>query len=167
MREMDGLNYGKICEDDRNGIIDIFNWYIENSFAAYPENKVSYEFFDNFLEISQKYPSVSVKDEKGNILGFGMLRPHSPVRSFSHTAKITYFIKPGYTGRGIGKEMLNSLQSEGKDFGIKVVIAGISSKNTGSIHFHEKNGFLKCGIFPGVMKKNVEYIDEVWMYKQI
>jgi L-amino acid N-acyltransferase YncA len=32
-----------ISNEDREPIIDIFNYYVENSFAAYPETKLSYE----------------------------------------------------------------------------------------------------------------------------
>ena len=162
---MAGFSYKKINEQDRTDIIDIFNWYIENTFAAYPENKVPYDFYDNFLSISQKYPSLSVRNEDGIIVGFGMLRPYSPMPSFAHTAEITYFIKPEFTGQGIGKEMLLILEDEGKKLGILRVLAGISSKNQGSIRFHEKKGFKNCGVFPCVCKKKGEFFDEVWMYK--
>ena len=39
-----------ITEEDREPIIDIFNFYILNSFAAYPEAEVPYEAFDIFLQ---------------------------------------------------------------------------------------------------------------------
>ncbi|MBN2734392.1 MAG: N-acetyltransferase [Methanomicrobiaceae archaeon] len=164
---MTGFTYQKISESDRKGVTDIFNYYIENSFAAYPEGKVPYEFFDNFLAIAAKYPSVSVRDDKGEAAGFGMLRPHSPFPSFSHTADITYFIRPDSTGKGIGKKILEILENDGRKLGISVILAGISSKNPGSINFHSKNGFTKCGVFPDIGKKHGEFFSEVWMYKKI
>lgn len=42
--------------EDRETVINIFNHYIENSFAAYPERKVPYEFFDLFLGIQPDIP---------------------------------------------------------------------------------------------------------------
>lgn len=36
---------------DRESVMDIFNYYIENSFSAYPERKLPYEFFDTFLNM--------------------------------------------------------------------------------------------------------------------
>ena len=35
-----------ISKEDRKSIMDIFNHYIENSYAAYPETKLPYEAFD-------------------------------------------------------------------------------------------------------------------------
>ncbi len=55
--------------DDREQIIDIFNHYVENTFAAYPEQKVPYEFFDMLLNLSQGYPTATARDAQGNVIG--------------------------------------------------------------------------------------------------
>jgi L-amino acid N-acyltransferase YncA len=67
-----------------------------------------------------------------------MLRAYSPFPTFSKTAEITYFIKPGYTGKGIGKKILDSLLAKARETGITSIIASISSLNEGSINFHKK-----------------------------
>ena len=53
--------------EHQNSVIDIFNYYVENSFAAYPESKVPYDVFDIFLEMSDGYPTITLKDEIGEI----------------------------------------------------------------------------------------------------
>ncbi|MDN7025951.1 hypothetical protein FGU65_13835 [Methanoculleus sp. FWC-SCC1] len=80
---------------DRTAVIDLFNYYVENTFAAYPEQGVPYEFFEIFLATCRDYPSVAVEDADGRFLGFGMLRLHNPIPAFAHTAEITCFIDPG------------------------------------------------------------------------
>jgi phosphinothricin acetyltransferase len=87
-----------LTKNNKKEIIDIFNYYIENSFAAYPENKLPYESFDNLLKMCEGYPACIAEDEKGNILGFGMLQAFNPFSTFSQTAEITYFIRPECTG---------------------------------------------------------------------
>jgi len=42
-----------IAIEDREPIIDIFNYYVENSFAAFPESKLPYQAFDMFLQMSK------------------------------------------------------------------------------------------------------------------
>jgi phosphinothricin acetyltransferase len=86
--------------DDGKAIIDIFNHYVENTFAAYPEAAVPYEFFGLFMNMSQGYPLLVAKDGEGKVLGFGLLRPHNPMPAFSRTAEITYFIAPDHTRKG-------------------------------------------------------------------
>lgn len=74
-----------------------------------PEQKLPYEFFDHFLKMCEGYPALTTTDEQGNILGFGMLRAYSPFPTFAKTAEATYFIKPRYTGKGIGEKILDSI----------------------------------------------------------
>jgi phosphinothricin acetyltransferase len=158
---------GPITAADGTAVIDIFNDYIENSFAAYPENPVPYEFFGMFSAIIEHYPSVVVKDSAGTVAGFGMLRPHNPMPAFRQTAEITYFILPGLTGKGLGSRMLAYLEDEGRKMGITTILASISSLNEGSIRFHAKHGFSPCGHFERVgMKKGVVF-DTIWMQKFI
>ena len=143
------MNYAlaPITDEDRDSIIDIFNHYVENSFAAYPETKLPYEAFDKFTQMFQGYPNATVKDNEGKLIGFGFLRTYNPFSTFSHTAEISYFLSPIYTGKGIGTVLLNYLIEEGKRKGITNILANISSLNLGSIIFHKKNGFRECGVY--------------------
>jgi L-amino acid N-acyltransferase YncA len=157
--------FAPISPEDREAVIDTFNYYIENSFAAYPENKVPYELFDFFLQATSGYPNAVIMDENKTFLGFCMLRPHLPVPTFSGTAEISYFVKPGYTGKGIGSMMLEHLLSGARKKGLHCILASISSLNEGSIRFHSQHGFSECGRFREAGKKNGEFFDVVWMQK--
>jgi len=153
--------------EDRHGVMDIFNYYVEHSFAAYPEDKLPYEAFDRFLQMSWGYPSATVKDENGEITGFGMLRAYSPILTFSRTAEVSYFIHPDHTGKGLGKELLDFFAKAGREMGITNILASISSLNEGSIRFHSKNGFIECGRFKGVGEKKGQIFDTIWMQKNL
>lgn len=152
-----------ISSDDRESIIDIFNYYVENSFAAYPENKLPYQAFDMFLQMSNGFPTGTIKDQDGKIVGFGMLRAHNPMPAFSQTAEATYFIHPDHTGKGLGRMLLDHLQKGAVEKGITNILANISSLNPQSIKFHQKNGFIECGRFRKVGKKKGRQFDTVWM----
>jgi len=165
--QMSQYMFGPIGLSDQKAVIDLFNHYIEHSFAAYPEHKVPYEFFNMFLGMCKDYPSVTVKDDEGMLAGFGMLRYHNPIPAFSHTAEITYFIRPELTGKGLGTQMLEYLIAEGKKRGISNILASISSLNEGSIRFHQKHGFTECGRFREVARKKSTFFDVVWMQKNI
>ena len=153
--------------DDGTQIIDIFNHYIENSFAAYPENPVPYEFFGVFLNMAQGYPFLVAKDGNGKVLGFCLLRPHSPMPAFSRTAEITCFIAPEHTGQGIGSRMLESLLIEARVKGITSILVSISSLNPGSLSFHKKHGFQEVGRFVQIGMKKGRDFDVVWMQRKV
>jgi len=156
-----------IANEDRESIIDIFNYYVENSFAAYPEKKFSYQAFDMFLQMSNGFPTGSIRDPNDRIVGFGMLRTHNPMPTFSRTAEVTYFIHPDHTGKGLGKLLLGFLEKGAFEKGITNILANISSLNPRSIEFHQKNGFIECGRLRKVAKKNGQEFDTVWMQKML
>jgi len=153
--------------DDREQIIDIFNYYIENSFAAYPDRKVPYQAFDMFMQMSEGYPRGAFKDQNSTIVGFGLLRLYNAMPVFSETAEVTYFIHPDYTGNGLGKKLLMFLEKQGREKGITNLLASISSLNPGSIKFHKNNGFTECGIFKNIGKKHRKSFDVIWMQKKL
>ncbi len=154
-----------ISAEDRREIMDIFNYYVENSFAAYLEKKLPYEAFDMFLQVSAGYPTAAVADEKGEIVGFGMLRVHNAMPVFSQTAEVTYFIHPLHASKGIGSLLLGYLERRAREMGIRNILASISSLNPASIAFHLKHGFAECGRFRNVGRKNGRDFDTVWMQK--
>jgi L-amino acid N-acyltransferase YncA len=161
------INLKPINQNHREEIISIYNYYIENSFAAYLENSVSLDFFDQFLKMCEGYPAVVAEDKNGNIVGFGLLRAYHAFPAFARTAFITYFIKSGFTGKGIGKLILEYLIKRGREKGITSILADISSLNLQSINFHKKNGFKECGRFENVGVKDGRVFDIVYMQKKL
>ncbi|MBN2226965.1 MAG: N-acetyltransferase [candidate division Zixibacteria bacterium] len=153
--------------DARTAVIDIFNYFVENSFAAYFGVKVNYRLFDRFLMMIGDYPSLVVKTETGEIVGFGFIHPYHPADSFGRTAEVTYFILPDHTGKGLGKQMLDHFEAEARKRGIEIFLASISSLNDGSIRFHRQRGFIECGRFKRIgCKKGLDF-DMVWMQKTL
>ena len=157
----------KLSPEHRIPVIDIFNYYIENSFAAFPENKMGYEFFDMIMKVSAGYPAAALLKDDGTVVGFGFLHAHNQMPVFKHTAEISYFIADEYTGNGLGRLLLHYLLQGAEEKGIKVILASISSPNENSLKFHKNNHFKECGRFVEVgFKKNTSF-DVVWMERFI
>ncbi len=156
-----------ISSEDREAVMDIFNNYVENSFAAYPDKKLPYQAFELFLQMSNGFPSGCITDQNGKVVGFGMLRAHNPMPAFARTAEVTYFIHPDYTGKGFGKMLLDFLERGASEKNITNILANISSLNPGSVRFHQMNGFVECGRFKNIGMKNGQEFDTVWMQKKL
>ena len=148
-------------------VIDIFNHFIENSFAAYPERTLRYDSFDHFLIVSTGFPRVVVKAPTGQIIGFAFLQHYHPASSMKKTAMITCFILPEHTRKGLGTMILEKFISDAKSQGIEHILASISSLNQESIDFHLRNDFIECGRFPGIGEKFGRQFDMVWMHRQL
>jgi len=158
--------FEELNERHKCDVMNILNYYVENSYAAYSEEKMADTFFENIVNMTTGYPAYVVKIDE-NIVGFAFLRAYNPFSTFSETAEITYFIDKDHTGRGIGKMILDKIEKEAKAKGIYRILASISSRNTHSIKFHEKNNFVRCGQFPGIGRKFANPFDVIWMIKKL
>ena len=151
-------------EGDQQVIIDIFNYFIRESFAAYKEKEVKPAFF-NKLKKTSKVFYILEADKK--IVGFGFIKPYLEYENFSHTGALTYFIMPQYTDKGLGTQMLSQLIEAARAKKITHLLAHISSRNHQSLRFHQKHGFKECGRLEGIGKKFDEPFDVIWMQKII
>lgn len=152
---------------DREPVMDVFNYYIEHTFAAFREDRLPPEAFDVLLAAAGGYPSGIIRDDDDRMLGFGALRGHKPIPEFAHTAEVLYFLHPDWLGVGLGKTLLNHLETEARRQGITTILAQISSLNPLSLAFHARNGFQQCGCFKNVGKKHGKCFDTIWMQKTL
>ncbi len=157
----------KAVESDRHQVVAIFNQYASGSFSAYPDKPVGPEFFDKLMECIYGDSIYVIVSEKGEDVGFGMLKMYPGPDVFHHAAEVAYFITHEHTGKGLGQQMLDLLVEDAKKYGVETLLASISSKNEGSIRFHEQNRFMECGRFEKVGRKFGSYFDVVWMQRFI
>jgi phosphinothricin acetyltransferase len=134
-------------ESGRIPVIDIFNHYVLHGMAAFPEHPLDYGFYDAFLVMRQGYPAFVVKDARGEVSGFGMLRAHSPMPTFRRSADVGYFLHPAHTGKGLGGNLLERLEDGARAMGIDTLLACVAAKNAASLKFHTKHGFVERGRF--------------------
>ncbi len=160
------VNFVPLSSDHAAHAMAIFNYYVETSFSAYPDEPLPEDFFGKLLEMTEGYPAYAIMDGE-QMAGFCLLRPWNVFHTFRETAEISYFLGRFYTGQGIGTMALAKLETEAVAQGIHTLLASISSENLGSIRFHEQNGFTECGRFRKVGKKKGKYFDVVWMQKDV
>lgn len=149
---------------DWPAVTEIFNHFVVNSPAAYPEEQVGPDFLRNKHEAVVDYPFVVV-ERGGKPVGFAYLSPFHPMATMRRSAQLTYFIHPDHTGHGLGSRLLEVLLDSGRALGIDNFMAHISSLNEGSIRFHTSHGFTQCGCFRRVGTKHGQDFDMVWMQR--
>ncbi len=157
----------RASEHDAAAIVDIFNHYVEHSFASYFKTKVGPEFASRLLTLGVRYTFVTAKDDAGAVLGFGLLHPFHPGDTFDRTAEVSYFLHPDCTHRGIGSRILEHLTERARALAVRVLLASISSRNEQSLAFHRKHGFDEVARLPRIGEKFGETFDVVYMQKWI
>lgn len=155
--------------EDIPGMLEVFNYYVENSFASYLETSVGPEFFqavqsEKDQDKDERFPFYVI-EKNGKIIGIGALRPYFPFPNFRHTGVVSYFILPEHTGKGLGSKMLGKLCTEAREKKMKSLLSNVSSKNEVSLNFHLKHGFIECGRFREAGTKFGKYFDIIWLQR--
>ena len=153
-------------DSDKRQILDVFNYHVKNSFAAYPETEVGLGFVDALRNMSKGFPFLVIEVDQ-RVVGFGLMRPYHNYETFKRTGLLTYFLLPEYTRLGWGSELLERLAREAIARGMDNLLASISSRNEQSLAFHKKHGFMECGRLRDVGVKFGKSFDVVWMQKRV
>lgn len=156
----------KMEREHGGDVMRVLNYYVENSFAAYADEKLPITFYEKLLEVTEGYPAFVIKLDV-RVVGFCFLKAYNSFPTFKSTAEITYFIDEKYAGKGLGKIALDKLIEAAQKQGITTILASVSSKNAHSLSFHRKNGFTDCGRFEQIGRKFGETFDVVYFSKQI
>ena len=158
------LTIRPITRSDTPEITRIFNHYIRKSFAAFPDREVNSPFVLQLLDQARDYGAYAV-EEDGEVIGFGLVRPLYPFPNLMAAGEVSYFISPGFTGRGTGTRLFGVIEQRARELGMTSLVARVSSRNRKSIRFHRKNGFSICGRIRAVGTKFGKPFDVVILQK--
>lgn len=162
------IAFEKLEYKHRKRIIAIYNHYIETSTSAFSTAEYNDDDFERFMQNAQNFPTYAVVNaQNGEIIGFCKLGLLWTQDSFSSTAKLTYFLDPESTGKGIGGVCLERLEQDAIQMGFQNLVAEISSENLISINFHMKHGFTKAGELVDIGRKFGRTFGVVMMQKRI
>ena len=150
---------------DLGAITDIYNEAIRNTAATFDtEPKTPEEQKSWFASHGPKYPMLVA--EQGNlIVGWASLSMWSDRCAYSDTAEISFYVKEGHQGKGIGRQLLEAIIRAGQNGGLHTVIARITEGNEASIHLCESAGFEHIGIMKEVGRKFGKLLDVYLMQK--
>jgi Sortase and related acyltransferases len=162
------IKFEKMSMEHQNTVMKIFNYYISESMAAFPETILPEQFYLMMMKRSEELSAyVLFEKDKNEVIGFCSLNPYSPFSTFKATATITYFIDKDYVGKGLGSQCLAKLEEDASKLGIHNIIAEISSRNDESITFHKKHGFEFAGKLNDIGEKLGNIFSIVYMQKKI
>ena len=140
---------------------DIYNYYIENTTATYYTEKISINELKEFIPIqNNKYKSFLINIDN-ECCGFCYYSQYKKRQAYDRTAELSIYLKPEYTGKGIGKTAIDYLENVARQNGISVLIGIISGDNESSQKTFQKSGYEKCGHFKQIGEKFNKILDVV------
>ena len=134
-----------IKDCDIEQILEIYNYYIENTTITFEEQLLSLDEFSNRVHNIQSHFPYIVALENNKVLGYAYLNYYSTRSAYRISADLSIYVDKNERHKSIGKALLDNITDKAKEIGIKNIISIVTSENVNSLNFHIKNGFVECG----------------------
>ncbi len=99
------------------------------------------------------------------LAGFASYSQFRNGNGYAKTMEHTIILDKFAHGKGIGRAMMNNLETHARDFGAHSMFAGVSAENAAGIAFHTSIGYKEAARLPEVGYKFNRWLDLVLMQK--
>lgn len=146
-------------------ILEIYNYYIKNTTATFHIHPLTLNEMRRIVFYSDPRFKTFVIFNNDQLCGYCILTRFKAREAYRITAEATLYLKPEFTGKGIGSQALRFLEKLARQKGFHSLIGGICGENTASLKLFEKNGYTKCAHYKEVGKKFGRLLDIVHYQK--
>lgn len=154
-------------KEDGAEILNIYRPYIENTVISFEIISPTLEEFEQRIEDTIDMFPYLVYEEDGKIIGFAYAGKHGVRQSYLYSVTVSVYIHENHHGKGIGKELYNTLFEILTEQGYYTAFSAVTAENTKSVKFHESFGFEQAGYFKKAGYKLKKWLDLVWLQKQL
>ena len=124
------------------------------------------EFRQRIVDISSKYPYL-VGEKDGQILGYVYCHPYRERLAYQWSVEVTIYLAPAGQGKGLGRLLYETMEKLLCLQGVTMAYSCITLGNEHSIKMHEALGYRLIGTFSKSGYKNGQWLDTVWLEKQL
>lgn len=153
--------------EDAEQILKIYAPYILNTPVSFEYEVPSLENFKKrMVGIMETHPYL-VYERDGKIIGYAYASPYLTRRGFGWDAEVSIYLDQEEQGKEIGRLLYEPLLDMLKEMGVVNVYALIVHPHERSEKFHQKMGFQQEAIFEKTGYKLGQWLDLVYMKKQL
>lgn len=164
---MSTVHFRRATEEDVVPILAIYAPYVTDSAITFEYDVPSEEEFRQRIRtISAEYPYF-VCESDGQIIGYAYAHRHMERAAYQWNAEISIYIRQGFTGKGFGKTMCQTLIDILRLQGIRNVFSCVTIPNERSAHLHHSMEFSTEGIFQNAGYKCGKWQTIAWFRKNI
>ncbi len=155
--------------NDAEKIQKIYAPYVEKTVISFELEVPNVEEMGKRIKttLDQGFPYLVIEDEYKNILGYAYGSEFGERKAYKYSADLSIYLDMEVRSRGLGQKLYDEFEKKMKKRGIVNLVAIIVGNNEKSIKFHTKNGFIEIGRFEKSGYKFGEWLDIIWMKKQI
>jgi len=133
--------------EDTKAIACIYNEYVMNGTATFETEAVTeVEMGTRIAGISRYFPYLVYETDEG-IAGYCYAHQWKERAAYRFTLEVAVYLSPGYTGKGVGKQLMLKLIEETRRNGYHSLIACITEGNDASKALYASLGFKQSSYF--------------------
>ena len=159
---------------DADELCLLYAYYVEHSAASFEWVAPDAGIFQSRMEkILQCYPYLVIESEK-RLLGYAYASALNERKAYAWSAEMSIYIDKDARKKGLGRRLYMTLEDLLIAQGIHNVYACIAYSEQedeylthASVHFHERLGFSRAGLFHSCGYKFGRWYDIIWMNKRI
>lgn len=156
-----------VKQEDIPCLLEIYAPYItETTFSFEYVPPTLEEFTARVNTFGSKYPYL-VYEESGKVLGYAYASPYGVRKAFEYSVDLSIYIDMNSRAQGIGTALYEAIFDILQKQGFYNMYVCITELNTNSLAFHEKIGFRHLGAHKKIGYKFGQWLDLVWMDKQL
>lgn len=144
---------------DLEAITEIYNGAILRTTATFDIEPKSLEDRRAWFESHGPRHPILVAIVDDRVVGWASLNPWSPRPAYNDTAETAFYVHEDYRGRGVGRQLKESIIEEGHRLGYHTLIAQVAEESFESLHLNEAFGFVLVGTLKEVGKKFGRVLD--------
>jgi len=158
---MEKYSLREMTEEYLDEVLQIYTYYVLNTTATFHSQPLTREAMREIVFFDTEKYKTFVICENGKVCGYVLITPHKKREAYYGTAEVTVYLKPDYTGQGLGSMAVKHMEEYAKKHKLHVLVATICGQNEKSIRLFEKNGYWKCAHYKEVGQKFKQLLDVV------
>jgi L-amino acid N-acyltransferase YncA len=115
---------------------------------------------------SKRFPHI-VATQGGDVVGYAYVVLFRKRPAYRYTVKHSIYIHHAYVGQGIGQILMQELIDVCAAAGFRQIIGYIDADNTASLGLHDKFGFARVGLLPGVAYRHGRWADTIMVQRSL
>jgi len=133
---------------DSGRLLEIFNAAIRSGIANTENSEKDQGFMNAWIESHDERYSIVVVESQSIVVGYASLNRYFPERSaYRGVADVSYYVDPGWQGRGVGTLVMRELLKTARRNGFHKVVARTFFANHSSRGLLRKLGFREIGLY--------------------
>jgi L-amino acid N-acyltransferase YncA len=115
---------------------------------------------------SRRFPHL-VATRGGKVVGYAYVVLFRKRPAYRYTVKHSIYIHDAHVGHGIGQRLMRELIDVCAAAGFRQIIGYIDADNVASLGIHEKFGFARVGLLPGVAYRHGRWADTIMVQRSL